>query len=245
MGAAIAGQHKAFKRFPNLPGSDPQLLARFGATVRAKLNASPAASKVPALNLEIYEVRNFVSVDECAHLIALIEADVKPSTLLSDHGNGSIRTSQTCKLPGSHPVVAGVEHRIAELLGLPLSHSETVQGQRYSAGQEFKIHNDYFAGGQTYSEIVSREGGQRTWTAMVYLNRPEVGGATSFPRALARIDPSPGTLLTWNNNNSEGLSNPWSHHQGTLVEAGVKYILTKWFRERAWKDSQASEVFRV
>ena len=44
-----------------------------------------------------------------------------------------------------------------------------------------------------------------------------------------------GTLLTWNNNDQEGLSNPYTHHEGTAVEAGVKYILTKWFRERPWR----------
>ena len=133
---------------------------------------------------------------------------------------------------------------MCELLGLPLGHSETVQGQRYHPGQEFKTHNDYFAGGQSYSEAIAAEGGQRTWTAMVYLNRVEAGGHTVFPKAPVAIAPTPGILLTWNNMDRDGLPNRMSHHSGAKVESGVKYVLTKWFREREWAGSEGSDALR-
>jgi prolyl 4-hydroxylase len=107
------------------------------------------------------------------------------------------------------------------------------------------MHNDYFAGGQPYSGAVAREGGRRTWTAMVFLDRPEAGGWTSFPRAAVRVPPEAGMLLAWNNNDRAGHSNPWSHHEGMVVEAGVKHILTNWFREREWQGSEASEALRA
>jgi prolyl 4-hydroxylase len=193
----------------------------------------------------MFKIPVFMSADECAAMIDLIDADVKASTVLSAAGNSQIRTSETCRLPGADGLVATVERRMSEMLGLPLTQSETIQGQRYSPGQQFKMHNDYFAGGQSYSETVASEGGQRTWTAMVFLNRPERGGATNFPRALVKVEPEPGTLLAWNNNDDEGLSNPFTHHEGMLVEAGVKYILTKWFREREWHSSAQSDALRV
>jgi prolyl 4-hydroxylase len=30
----------------------------------------------------------------------------------------------------------------------------------------------------------------------------------------------------------DGSPNPWTQHSGQPVEAGTKYIVTKWFRER-------------
>jgi prolyl 4-hydroxylase len=242
-GAAVASM--PFTRFPNLPGSDRALLARFGRTVGERLVQDGRARKLPALNLDIFMIADFLSPEECAQLIALIDSGAKPSTLLTGAGNDGRRSSQTCRLGSAHPLVAEVERRIGDSLGLPLSHSETVQGQRYAPGQQFKMHNDYFAGGQPYSETVAAEGGQRTWTAMVFLNRPQAGGCTNFPRAHLKVAPLPGALLAWNNNDGQGLTNPYSHHEGMLVEVGVKYILTKWFRERPWHSSAASDALRV
>ena len=77
-------------------------------------------------------------------------------------------------------------------------------------------------------------GGQRTWTAMVYLNDVEEGGATWFPRAGIRVSPRRGLLLAWNNMNPDGSPNPATLHEGMAVVSGVKYIVTKWFREATW-----------
>lgn len=231
-------------RYASLPGSDPALLAEIGATVSARLDADPRAHRVKANGLEMFAVPNFVSSEECATLVALIDADVKPSTSLRADGKPSRRTSETCHLHATEPLVAEIERRMIDLLGLPLSHSETVQGQRYAPGQQFKVHNDYFAAGQPYSETVASEGGQRTWTAMVYLDAPVAGGATQFPHAGVAIPPTPGVLLTWFNLDRDGMPNRFSHHEGMMVTGGIKHVLTKWFREREWHSSAASNALR-
>lgn len=243
--AAIAERAtKAVPERASLPGSDPELLARIGEQVRARLEATPAAAKVPATNLDMYVVRDFLSAEECAELIELIDADVKPSTSLRAPGAPLRRTSETCRLSAAEPLVIRIEERLAELFGIPTSQGETLQGQRYFAGQQFKLHNDYFAAGQVYSETVAQEGGQRTWTAMVFLDQPAAGGRTSFPKASVEVTPRTGALLTWNNLDAQGLPNLYSHHEGTAVEAGVKHVLTKWFREREWHSSAASDALR-
>jgi prolyl 4-hydroxylase len=107
-----------------------------------------------------------------------------------------------------------------------------VQGQRYEVGQQFKPHHDFFHLGTSYYEDVTQRGGQRTWTAMLFLNRPEAGGRTGFPNARIEAEPTTGAVLIWNNMSPDGRPNPQSLHHGMPVEAGRKYVLTKWFRER-------------
>jgi prolyl 4-hydroxylase len=241
---ALAAANKMRGPVPSLPGSDLDQLARVVADVSARLEADPRAARVAGFNIDMFAVRNFLTAEECAELVELIDADAKPSTILRNDADPTFRTSTTCKLPASDPRVAEVERRMSELLGIPLTHGETVQGQRYEAGQQFKVHNDYFAAGQRYSEAVAREGGQRTWTAMVFLNAPAAGGQTHFPRANVKVSPKRGALLTWSNVDREGHPNRFSHHEGCQVEAGSKYILTKWFRERTWAGSAESDALR-
>src|SRR3546814_1167868 len=56
-----------------------------------------------------------------------------------------------------------------------------MQGQRYAPGQHFRAHHDYFHESEYYWQRMKNEGGQRTWTAMIYLNDVAEGGATWFP----------------------------------------------------------------
>lgn len=229
---------------PSLPGSDPAALAKIGEAVRERLDANAGAYRTDCAGLELYSVPNFLSPAECAALIEMIDSDAKPSVSLRPDDGPNPRTSETCDLAAGEPLVARIERRICDLLGQPPSHSETVQGQRYSPGQFFGVHSDFFAAGQPHSDAVAAEGGQRTWTAMAYLNWPEKGGQTHFPFVPLLVPPTPGLLLIWNNLDREGRSNPFSRHQGLAVEAGVKHVLTKWFREREWHSSAASNALR-
>ena len=69
---------------------------------------------------------------------------------------------------------------------------------------------------------------------MIFLNEPEAGGQTFFPKAKVRVTPRTGNLLLWNNLDEYGEPNMFSLHTGCPVEAGIKYVITKWYRERPW-----------
>lgn len=187
---------------------------------------------MPTPKLELFIVRHFLGAGLCGELIERIDAQRRPSEITDDVGIERFRTSETCDLDWRDPVVGAVDSKIAELLGLPLEASELLQGQRYAPGQEFKPHTDTFEpGGAAYYEHCA-ETGQRTWTAMIYLNRPEDGGATRFKLIGKTVQPETGKLLAWNNLLPDGSPNPATLHQGMRVRRGTKYILTKWFRER-------------
>nr|WP_295373683.1 2OG-Fe(II) oxygenase [uncultured Sphingosinicella sp.] len=209
-------------------------LWEIGETVRNTLATRENVFQVPATGLEIFVVRGFLGEEECAGLIERIDADLKPSKLLADDPDPEFRTSQTCELGAADPLVHHVDQRIAAFMGMDPSFAETLQGQRYAVGQQFKPHHDFFYTDQPYWPAQEKSGGQRTWTAMAFLNAPEAGGQTFFERAGVRITPKAGNLLMWNNLDLAGEPNTYSLHQGMPVEAGVKYIVTKWFRGRRW-----------
>jgi prolyl 4-hydroxylase len=215
---------------------DPSLAYRVevGNTVRDRLLRTPNALKIPAMGLDLFVVRDFLSAKECQQLIALIDKDRVPSGLLAPSADPEFRTSESCNLRLSDPVNLKVQAKIDGLMGIQPSHGETIQGQRYSEGQQFKEHHDFFFVSEPYWPEQEKMGGQRTWTAMIFLNEPEAGGQTWFTKANVRVTPRTGNLLAWNNLDEHGQPNPYSLHTGTPVGAGVKYIITKWYRERPW-----------
>lgn len=208
--------------------------SQIGAYVSARLQKLPNSMKLPHPELDIFVVRNFLSPRECTELIIRIDANRQPSGVLGDFPDQEFRTSESCNMNPHDPGVQAIENKITQLMGIDPAHGETIQGQRYAVGQQFKPHHDYFHTSQPYWEQMKKVGGQRTWTAMIFLNEPEAGGATNFPNANVKVSPRAGNLLAWNNMNRLGEPNNFSLHQGMPVEAGVKYIITKWYRERPW-----------
>jgi len=196
-----------------------------------RLRATAGVQRVPTSELELFIVKRFLDEETCAALIERIDMKRRPSDIVDDSGIAKFRTSETCDLDSADPVVAGVDAKFSELLGLPLDLGEPLQGQRYAPGQEFKPHTDTFNPGGFDFYVHTARQGQRTWTAMVYLNEPDDGGATRFKTIGKTIQPETGKLLAWNNLLADGQPNPATLHQGMKVRRGTKYVLTKWFRE--------------
>ena len=198
----------------------------------ARLAALPGAQRYPDRALELIVVRRFLDPEGCAALCRLIDQRRRPSEIADDRGETKFRTSETCDLDPADPLVAQIDRHLCAALGLDPALGEPIQGQRYAPGQEFKPHTDTFnPGGADYYKYCADQG-QRTWTAMLYLNQPEDGGATRFKTIGKSIQPETGKLLAWNNLLADGSPNPATLHQGMKVRRGTKYIITKWYRER-------------
>jgi len=208
--------------------------AEIGASVRTRLAATPGARAVPVADLDLFILRDFLDPPLCQRLIELIDVRRAPSPLFADNPDPEFRTSETCNLDPLDPDVAEVERRLTSLLGISPEYGERLQGQRYGEGQRFKPHHDYLRVGEAYWSRQETIGGQRTWTAMVFLDVPARGGETHFPRVELTIPPRQGALVAWNNLDRDGEPNPATLHQGLPVIEGVKHIVTKWHRERPW-----------
>lgn len=198
-----------------------------------RLAQTPGVRRVPSHALELYVVPGFLDPLSCAALIERIDERRRPSEIADDVGIANFRTSETCDLDWRDPLIGEVDRKIADLLGLALDASEPIQGQRYAPGQEFRPHTDTFEPGGYDFFVHTAQTGQRTWTAMIYLNEPGDGGATRFRTIGKTIRPETGKLVAWNNLLPDGRPNPATLHQGMKVRSGTKYVITKWFRERA------------
>lgn len=205
-----------------------------GESDPARLRAIPGMQRVPSARLELFQLRKFLAPDLCARLVALIDRHRRASTIADDNGDALFRTSETCDLEAGEPAVRELEAQLHRISGIDPAFGEPVQGQRYDVGQEFKPHTDYFApDGADYARYCAHFG-QRSWTFMAYLNEPAAGGATRFKTIGKTIQPETGKLLAWNNRLPDGTVNPATLHHGMKVRSGVKYVITKWYRERPW-----------
>lgn len=209
-------------------------MATPGMTTAEQLLGYPGMRRVPTAQVELFDRPGFLPADLCAALVGLVDQGRRPSTLADPNGDHYFRTSETCDLDPAHPAVEDLEARLFAFNRIDPAHGEPVQGQRYAVGQEFKPHTDYFEPGGADWDRYCSVAGQRTWTFMIYLNDVAAGGGTRFGVAKKIVQPETGKLLAWNNRRADGSPNPATLHHGMKVRQGVKYVITKWYRERPW-----------
>lgn len=205
-----------------------------GDSIGARLAKNTGLQRVPHPKIELFQGKGFIAPDLCGALITLIDKDRRPSTIADANGDDYFRTSETCDLDQSEPAVQQLEALFVRLNGIDPALGEPCQGQRYDVGQEFKAHTDYFTPGGPDFEKFCSVSGQRTWTFMIYLNAAQAGGATRFKVIGKTFQPETGKLLCWNNARPDGSMNAATLHHGMKVRKGVKYVITKWYREKPW-----------
>ena len=192
--------------------------------------------------LEVFTISNFLTDSECNILCDLIKINHKKSVVVGDKSlvYDESRTSSTSYLNSRDSIVANIDKKISDELGVPLTHAEPTQGQLYEEGQQFKHHNDFFWGSAVNNYCLSS--GQRKYTFMVYLNDVEEGGETDFYYLNTKITPTKGTALVWKNAERLGQENTASLHAGLPVIKGEKMVITKWFRENEYNSTLDSKL---
>jgi len=185
------------------------------------------------------EIKNFINKTETEYLIKMIDKYASKSMVVGtpkEKNKYSLsRTSYTANLIHNDPTVQTIHKRISKYLGINLKKGESLQGQRYEAGQYFKDHQDYFKGEHYNMNCLAS--GNRTYTFMLYLNDNFEGGSTNFPHLNKEIKAETGKALVWNNL-QHGIPNEYMTHSGTEVISGTKYIITSWWRENQWDGGQ-------
>ena len=177
---------------------------------------------------------DFLSVDECLALMAAASPRLARSETVALESGGSevnaARTSQGMFFARAESeLCARIEARIAAMLNWPVENGEGIQVLRYPPKAEYKAHYDYFDPTQPGTAAILKRGGQRVGTVIMYLNTPEQGGATVFPDQGMSVMASQGHAVFF----AYGVPHPstLTLHGGAPVEAGEKWIATKWLRE--------------
>jgi len=175
----------------------------------------------------IYIIDNFLSDNDCDQIIQSAEGKMVNSPLTRyDPNDPNFRTSKTSYFQGIGNQDL-IEQKICKEIQLSNDDSENSQIQHYRVGNHFKPHWDFFDPEIDKDFIL--DGGQRTWTFMVYLNNVEGGGSTKFIELNETIHPKKGTAVIWCNLQENGEPDKNTLHQGSNVEKGEKWIITKWF----------------
>ncbi len=185
----------------------------------------------------LYE--GLLSAAECEEMIALAETRLTRSTVVDEQlGEARPHEHRTSAggffQRGEHPLVARIEARLSELLDWPVENGEGLQVLRYGVGGEYRAHFDWFNPDHPGSDRHLRTGGQRVGTCILYLSEVEDGGGTRFPNLGLEVRPRPGAVLYFADVDPRGVEDPSTLHAGVPVLAGVKYIATKWLRERRY-----------
>jgi len=177
---------------------------------------------------------DLLSAGECDELIALARSRLARSeTVETSTGASAVNPARTSDgmffEPSEFPVCARLEQRIAALLGWPLENGEGLQVLRYGPGTEYLPHYDYFDPDEAGTPAILKRGGQRVGSIVCYLNTPDAGGATVFPDVGLEVAPVRGNAVFFSYDRPHPLTR--TLHGGAPVDAGEKWVATKWLRE--------------
>ncbi len=187
----------------------------------------------PALAL----LANVLSPAECREIVALGRPRLRPSTVM-DPGTGRDtvaphRSSEGMFFrPQETPFIAAIERRVAELMNCPLHNGEGLQLLHYHPGGASAPHFDFLSPGTPANDDSLARSGQRVSTLVMYLNDVERGGETVFPEIGLAVTPRQGHAVHFEYVDGRGDLDLQSVHAAAAVEAGEKWVLTKWMRER-------------
>lgn len=185
---------------------------------------------------------NFLSREECAHLIALANQSIgRPGDYQLNTRNGALEASlfdgAGRSLGGldSDTVTRVVERRLADCFDISTDRIEPISIIRYRPGEEYRPHVDYFMPEQLReldADCMDR-GGQRVATVLLCLRPAERGGDTSYPEAGVSIRYRRGMLAVHYNVDAHGRAEPASIHRGESVEVGEKWLARTTLRQRS------------
>ena len=191
----------------------------------------PAALGNPTMHsaephVELFE--RFLNPAECAHLAVTVQDILGPSQV-ADPRTGRliahpIRTSSAAPVSPTReslPIQA-ILKRIASATNTAVEQGESLTVLHYAPGQQYREHVD----------TLPRVTNQRIGTFIIYLNEGYGGGQTRFPALDLNISARLGDALFFSNVTPAGQPDPRSRHAGLPVTSGVKWIATRWIRQR-------------
>mmetsp|Transcript_8876 Transcript_8876/g.22364 ORF Transcript_8876/g.22364 Transcript_8876/m.22364 type:complete len:546 (-) Transcript_8876:1998-3635(-) len=213
-----------------------------------------------------FEIQNFFSSAEAEHILELatgmnLQASSVGGNSNSRSANTNVRTSRNSWIYRDRSVIVDVLHRrAADLLQLDeaLLRRRTADEQHllpggkigpiveplqlvhYDYGQQYTPHFDFFP-----SSIQYKGQPARFATLLLYLNNPEKGGETSFPRwvngetqEILEVKPEIGKAVLFYNQLPDGNFDDRSQHSAKPLIKGEKWMTNFW----VWDPYNSKEI---
>ncbi|MCA9657755.1 MAG: 2OG-Fe(II) oxygenase [Myxococcales bacterium] len=181
----------------------------------------------------IFSVDDLLDEEVCEHIISLAAPKRRRAEVSgAQSGRKSAgRTNDVVWVPhDATPTTARISAALADLVGLPLHHAESLQVIAYEVGQEYRSHFDAYDLSTPRGQRCCARGGQRLATLLAYLCDVEAGGATAFPKLDLKVAPKRGRVLVFHNCHKDtDTRHPDSLHAGCPVERGTKWAFNLWF----------------
>ena len=185
----------------------------------------------------IAEFHEMLTPDDCQLIIDYAVKDLKALTVVGSDNKDKFRVGDGTWV--YNPIMNSegidlnrkIQLMISEKTGIPEENQEKIHVVHYGVGGEYKQHHDFFhANVEDYEKHISR-GGQRSYSALFYLNDGFEGGETRFVKKNIDVKPRVGKLLLWTNMKEDKTPDYDSLHAGMPVTSGEKWIAIVWVRE--------------
>ncbi|MCM3639315.1 2OG-Fe(II) oxygenase [Sporosarcina luteola] len=166
---------------------------------------------------------NVLSDEECDELIQLSKDKLNRSKIGTSREVNDQRTSSSTFIEESeNEIVVRIENRVSSIMNIPIEHGEGLQILRYTPGQQYKAHNDFFKTADN----------NRISTLVMYLNDVEEGGETYFPKLNFSVSPKKGMAVYFEYFYNDQAMNELTLHGGAPVITGEKWVATQWMRKQ-------------
>lgn len=239
--AAAAGEPIARTFLERSPPAPPSLPIDWHEV--AGRVAWPHLRPLPARDLRserprIAALRGLFTADECIYVALKGMPMLRPARIVARDGSSTVdamRSNETAKfgLLEADAVVQSLDLRVAAALGHPAQNGEGFALLRYQVGQQYLPHCDWIDPGREATRADLERWGQRIATCVVYLNDAFEGGTTEFPKVGLELRGGVGDAFAWDNVLPTGEVDPLALHAGRPPTQGMKYLLSKWMRDRS------------
>ncbi|CAK9016839.1 Probable prolyl 4-hydroxylase 7 (AtP4H7) [Durusdinium trenchii] len=210
---------------------------------------SPLPDRMEKLHSDpnVYRIKNFVTEGELLQMDAALELNQSKfnnskSFTETEGGERILNGDRTsCSLHMAkfgNRTIRDIEHRAADLVGMPVENVEPLQVVRYLPGQYYKLHHDCGAISDN-GDVVDKECDDqvRMITIFVYLTTLEegCGGETVFPMlGNLKVRPVRGSAVVFCNVLQDGQLDSRAVHQAMPPKGeGIKYGMNIWISSRS------------
>jgi hypothetical protein len=247
LGHPLAGNLlPAFEAVEAAPLPDPTALPDIPEDLLSDLATAPESLARPQARVEldrphVETIEGLISHALCEHIIAASAPSLAPARVV-DPKSGELRAdpyrhsyNMTFWPADLDLVLYAIGARMCAAAGVTPDHGEMLSVLYYQPGMYYGPHYDCLVPGADGQNAELERSGQRPKTVLIYLNDGYEGGSTSFVRAGFAHKGGIGDAIVFQNVLADGEIDEQSLHESTPVTGGVKWIASKWIREKSYQ----------